>query len=100
MTIATAGSARITQPVRVPLMAMSDDLARPWTVEELARIAAVSPSRPHRLFRAEVGSTPLGWLTRSRAEASTILANAKLRQLSRRARARPPPASSDSPAGR
>jgi AraC-like DNA-binding protein len=68
MTIAAAGSSRITDPVRIALIAMSDDLARPWTVDELARTAAVSPSRLHRLFRAEVGTTPLGWLTRSRAE--------------------------------
>jgi AraC family L-rhamnose operon transcriptional activator RhaR len=68
LTIAAAGSSMITRPVRIALIAMSDDLARPWAVEDLARAAAVSQSRLHRLFRAEVGSTPLGWLTRSRAE--------------------------------
>ncbi|WP_152362012.1 helix-turn-helix transcriptional regulator [Microlunatus speluncae] len=73
LTIAAAGSAMITRPVQVALTEMSADLARPWTVEDLAARAAVSPSQLHRLFRAEVGSTPLGWLTRSRAERFAVL---------------------------
>ncbi|GAB3753958.1 helix-turn-helix transcriptional regulator [Microlunatus parietis] len=73
LTIASAGTSMITQPVQLALTAMTGDLARPWTVAELARAAAVSPSRLHRLFRTEVGSTPLGWLTRSRAERFAVL---------------------------
>lgn len=73
LTIATAGSSVVTRPVLVALTSMAEDLVRPWTVDELARVAAVSPSRLHRLFRAEVGSTPLGWLTRSRAERFAVL---------------------------
>ncbi len=73
LTIAAAGSSMITRPVQIALTEMSGDLARPWTVEELAGVAAVSPSQLHRLFRAEVGSTPLGWLTRSRAERFAVL---------------------------
>ena len=72
LTIA-AGSSMITRPVQLALTAMSAELARPWTVAELARIAAVSPSQLHRLFRAEVGRTPLDWLTRSRAERFAVL---------------------------
>jgi len=68
LTISAGGSSLITGPVRAALVAMTEDLARPWTVAELARVAAVSPSRLHRLFRSEIGDTPLGWLTRSRAE--------------------------------
>jgi hypothetical protein len=63
----------ITRPVQLALTAMTGDLARPWSVADLARAASVSPSRLHRLFRTEVGSTPLGWLTRSRAERFAVL---------------------------
>lgn len=73
LTIAAAGSSMITRPVRLALTEMSADLARPWTVDDLARLAAVSPSQLHRLFRAEIGSTPLGWLTRTRAERFAVL---------------------------
>ena len=73
LTIAAAGTSMITRPVQLALTAMTGDLARPWTVADLARAAAVSPSRLHRLFRTEVGSTPLGWLTRSRAERFAVL---------------------------
>ncbi|WP_433408391.1 helix-turn-helix domain-containing protein [Saccharomonospora azurea] len=41
-------------------------LDRPLTVRDLARRAAVSPATLHRRFAAEVGTTPLAWLTGER----------------------------------
>ena len=38
-------------------------LDRPLTVADLAVRAAVSPATLHRRFRAELGTTPLAWLT-------------------------------------
>jgi transcriptional regulator GlxA family with amidase domain len=38
----------------------------PLTVTDLARQAAVSPATLHRRFRAQLGTTPLAWLTRER----------------------------------
>ncbi|MEV5506758.1 GlxA family transcriptional regulator [Streptomyces orinoci] len=41
-------------------------LDRPLGVAELAARAAVSPATLHRRFRAELGTTPLAWLTSER----------------------------------
>ncbi|MGW8761356.1 GlxA family transcriptional regulator [Streptomyces sp. NPDC055815] len=41
-------------------------LDAPLTVADLAARAAVSPATLHRRFRAEVGTTPLAWLTGER----------------------------------
>jgi AraC-like DNA-binding protein len=43
--------------------AMHADLARDWTIAELAREAGMSRSAFAALFRATVGDTPLGYLT-------------------------------------
>lgn len=42
-------------------------LDHPLTVADLARRAAASPATLHRRFRAELGTTPLAWLTTERA---------------------------------
>lgn len=42
------------------------NLDRPLTVPELAARAAASPATLHRRFRAELGTTPLAWLTTER----------------------------------
>ena len=63
----------ITDPVRAALQAMTADLARPWTVPELARRVALSPSSLYRQFREQLGSGPVSWLTRARAEAAATL---------------------------
>ncbi|PPK67071.1 helix-turn-helix domain-containing protein [Actinokineospora auranticolor] len=50
-----------------PLLAWArDHLDRPLTVADLARRAATSPATLHRRFRAELGTTPLAWLTAER----------------------------------
>lgn len=71
--IAEADTAPMTGEVRVVLDLMAADLAADWSVDELARQASVSASHLHRQFRAQVGATPLGWLTRSRAELFAVL---------------------------
>ncbi|AGL14761.1 AraC family transcription regulator [Actinoplanes sp. N902-109] len=50
-----------------PLLAWAQQhLDRPLTVAALAAHAAVSPATLHRRFRAELGTTPLAWLTAER----------------------------------
>ncbi|MGX1131914.1 AraC family transcriptional activator FtrA [Streptomyces glaucescens] len=50
-----------------PLLAWAQErLAEPLTVATLAARAAVSPATLHRRFRAQLGTTPLAWLTGER----------------------------------
>jgi transcriptional regulator GlxA family with amidase domain len=50
-----------------PLLAWAQQrLDAPLTVSELAARASVSPATLHRRFRAQLGTTPLAWLTRER----------------------------------
>ncbi len=50
-----------------PVLAWARErLDRPLTVAELAARAATSPATLHRRFRAELGTTPLAWLTGER----------------------------------
>ncbi|MFG2955669.1 GlxA family transcriptional regulator [Streptomyces sp. NPDC048291] len=50
-----------------PLLAWAQErLGQPLTVAGLAARAAVSPATLHRRFRAQLGTTPLAWLTGER----------------------------------
>lgn len=50
-----------------PLLAWAQErLGEPLTVADLAARAAVSPATLHRRFRAQLGATPLAWLTGER----------------------------------
>jgi transcriptional regulator GlxA family with amidase domain len=50
-----------------PLLAWAQErLGEPLTVAELAARAQVSPATLHRRFRAQLGTTPLAWLTSER----------------------------------
>lgn len=50
-----------------PLLSWAlERLGEPLTVAELAAHASVSPATLHRRFRAQLGTTPLAWLTRER----------------------------------
>ncbi|MEV7883853.1 helix-turn-helix domain-containing protein [Streptomyces sp. NPDC002817] len=50
-----------------PLLAWAQErLGEPLTVTELAARAAVSPATLHRRFQAQLGTTPLAWLTGER----------------------------------
>ena len=58
------------------LSAMHEDLARPWTIEELGRIATMSRSSFADKFKRVVGEAPLEYLTRSRMRmAAQLLAS-------------------------
>lgn len=66
----------LDDPVVGPaLRAMHDDLAAPWTVEALARVAAVSRATFSRRFTERVGVPPMTHLTEWRmAHAADLLA--------------------------
>lgn len=50
-----------------PVLAWAQErLDEPLAVPDLAARAAVSPATLHRRFRAQLGTTPLAWLTRER----------------------------------
>ncbi|MEU3662093.1 helix-turn-helix domain-containing protein [Streptomyces sp. NPDC032940] len=50
-----------------PLLAWAQErLGEPLTVADLAAHATVSPATLHRRFRAQLGTTPLAWLTAER----------------------------------
>jgi transcriptional regulator GlxA family with amidase domain len=50
-----------------PLLAWAQErLGEPLTVADLAARAAVSPATLHRRFQAQLGTTPLAWLTGER----------------------------------
>ncbi|TDC77831.1 helix-turn-helix domain-containing protein [Streptomyces hainanensis] len=52
-----------------PLIAWAQArLDQPLTVADLAARAAMSPATLHRRFRAELGTTPLAWLTEERVD--------------------------------
>ncbi|NIJ10235.1 AraC family transcriptional activator FtrA [Saccharomonospora amisosensis] len=62
-------------------------LDRSLTVNDLARCAAVSPATLHRRFRAELGTTPLRWLTGERVALACTLIERGERRLDVVARA-------------
>ncbi|MFG1606106.1 GlxA family transcriptional regulator [Actinoplanes sp. NPDC049265] len=58
---------RIPDDSLAPLLAWAQEhLDRPLTIADLAARVAVSPATLHRRFRAELGTTPLAWLTGER----------------------------------
>ncbi|REE94816.1 helix-turn-helix domain-containing protein [Thermomonospora umbrina] len=58
---------RVPDASLAPVLAWAQErLDRPLTVADLAARAAVSPATLHRRFRAELGTTPLAWLTGER----------------------------------
>ena len=69
-----APSRRGVQPaVARAVAAMSADLARPWTLGELAAAAGVAPDSFTRLFRRHTGLAPMAWLARARGERAAVL---------------------------
>ncbi|MFC0435142.1 AraC family transcriptional regulator [Kutzneria buriramensis] len=61
------------------MQALHGDLARPWTVADLARLAGMSRSAFAAAFRAKAGDTPLGYLTSWRLyRAKTLLRDTPL----------------------
>jgi AraC family transcriptional activator FtrA len=67
------------QPLTSTLAWAQSQLASPLTVTQLARRANTSVTTLHRRFRAELGTTPLAWLTGERVElARRLLENGTL----------------------
>ncbi|MGK8507613.1 helix-turn-helix domain-containing protein [Nocardia asiatica] len=62
-------------------------LDQPMTVADLAARAAVSPATLHRRFQAELGTTPLAWLTTERVALACRLLERGEQNLDRVARA-------------
>ncbi|WP_243772453.1 helix-turn-helix domain-containing protein [Actinomadura barringtoniae] len=64
-----------------PVLAWAQErLDRPLTVTDLAGRAAISPATLHRRFQAELGTTPLAWLTAERITlACRLIENGELR---------------------
>jgi transcriptional regulator GlxA family with amidase domain len=60
--------AAVEQPLTSTLAWAQDRLDSPLTVADLARRAHTSVTTLHRRFRAELGTTPLGWLTGERVD--------------------------------
>ena len=58
--------------MRIVLAAMADLPEHPWSIEELADHAGVSPSHLHHQFAARLGSSPLRWLNDYRAEQMAV----------------------------
>jgi AraC family transcriptional regulator len=63
----------LARRVGLALERMHAMLDQPWTVEELARQACLSPFHFHRLFAAFTGQTPHRYLRRLRLERARIL---------------------------
>ncbi len=63
----------LSPPVRAVLLLFGHQPARPWTVTELADEVGLSVSHLHREFRGQLGSTPMAWLARTRAELAASL---------------------------
>jgi len=59
--------------VRVAVEALESDIARPWSVAELAKLAHVSEGHLSRRFTQATGLPPLAYLTRLRAERAAAL---------------------------
>lgn len=61
------------RPAERARLALREGLARRWRVAEIARLAGLSPSQLHRVFRAETGLSPLAWLRTERINAAKPL---------------------------
>ncbi|MHB1570269.1 MAG: AraC family transcriptional regulator [Solirubrobacteraceae bacterium] len=64
--------ARAPSAVLEALHLLESDLARPWTLQELANAVALSPAYLSRRFHEAIGRPPLAHLSVLRAEASAI----------------------------
>jgi len=63
----------LTELVVAATAQLSAELARPWTVRELAASVHVSEGHLSRLFTSQVGTPPMAWLARMRAERAAAL---------------------------
>jgi AraC family L-rhamnose operon transcriptional activator RhaR len=54
------------------LAAMAEGPDADWTMADLARLTGHSVSHLHREFKAQLGISPLAWLSRSRGELAAV----------------------------
>jgi AraC-like DNA-binding protein len=62
----------VSPAVRAMLAAMADGPDAEWTMADLARLTGHSVSHLHREFKAQLGISPLAWLSRSRGELAAV----------------------------
>lgn len=62
-----------TSGIVAVMSAITDDVARPWTMAELARISGLSPSQLHRRFTARLGRPVFAWIDQKRGESAARL---------------------------
>jgi AraC family L-rhamnose operon transcriptional activator RhaR len=73
--------------IQQSMVLLEDDLAFPWTLTTLAQKVGLTPSYLSRLFHAQLGVTPIEYLSRRRVEyAVTLLEQTRLsiREIGRR----------------
>ncbi len=69
----------LTPAVRSTMARLEEHLEHSWSVDQLARLALISPSGLQRQFVQQVGQSPLEWLRQLRGErAATLLARTDL----------------------
>ncbi|WP_413459363.1 AraC family transcriptional regulator [Herbaspirillum huttiense] len=65
--------------LRLMLARVEARAEHPWTVAQMAQLAAISPSRLHEWFRAELDTSPRAWLAEVRvARACQLLRTSRL----------------------
>ncbi len=60
------GSDRFEERLSDVVERIRTDLDWPWTIPDMARLAALSPSQLHRIFKRRFGTSPINWLRRER----------------------------------
>lgn len=74
-----AGSAQYGGRLGATLERIRADIDWPWTIPDMARIAVLSSSQLHRLFKQHIGVSPITWLRNERINRSRrLLANPAL----------------------
>jgi AraC family transcriptional regulator, arabinose operon regulatory protein len=74
-------------PVDRVVLSLREALARAWRIEDMARLAGLSASQLHRLFRKDLGISPMQWLRIERMNAAKPLLVARQGNIARVAEA-------------
>lgn len=81
LAVPLAGKARPDTALRAAIAHLEAHLGEPLRVTEAATAAGISHNQLIRLFRARLGTTPLAWLQRRRADTAAYLIHATDRSL-------------------
>ena len=60
------GSSQFEERLSKVVERIRTDLDWPWTIPDMARLAALSPSQLHRTFKQHFSTSPISWLRRER----------------------------------